>query len=307
LTTRKSWYSSGKLLITGEYLVLHGAKALAFPLKTGQHLTVSENKEKKLHWRAIEPEGLWLQCIFNLPDLEITYSPEKESCEKLKNILLAARALNPDFLKNGENGFEVDTILEFDPDYGFGSSSTLLNNLAGWAGVDPFKLQQLTFEGSGYDIACASARKPLIYQLVNHRPVVTEVDFFPPFKNNLYFVYSGRKQRTSESLQEFKKSSFDQNDIDAISNITESILFTKSLNEFESLLDEHENRMSKILNLPKAKDRLFPDHQGVVKSLGAWGGDFMLMTFHNEPAEAKRYLKHKGFEVFYRFEEIVHK
>jgi len=305
LTTRKSWYSSGKLLITGEYLVLAGAKALAFPLKTGQHLTISENREKKLHWRAIEPDGLWFQCIFNLPDLEIIYSPDRELCEKLKNILSAARALNPDFLENGENGFEVDTILEFNPEYGLGSSSTLLNNLAGWAGIDPFKLQKLTFEGSGYDIACASAKKPLIYQLVNQRPVVTEVNFSPPFKDNLYFVYSGRKQRTSESLLEFKKASFDKTDITIISEITEKVLETKSFDEFEYLLIEHENLMSKILNLPKAKDRLFPDHRGTVKSLGAWGGDFMLMTFRDEPGEVKRYLNRKGFDVFYRYEEIV--
>ncbi|NOX84831.1 MAG: GHMP kinase [Chlorobi bacterium] len=305
MTTRKSWYSSGKLLITGEYLVLAGAKALAFPLKTGQHLTISENREKKLHWRAIEPDGLWFQCIFNLPDLEIIYSPDRELCEKLKNILSAARALNPDFLENGENGFEVDTILEFNPEYGLGSSSTLLNNLAGWAGIDPFKLQKLTFEGSGYDIACASAKKPLIYQLVNQRPVVTEVNFSPPFKDNLYFVYSGRKQRTSESLLEFKKASFDKTDITIISEITEKVLETKSFDEFEYLLIEHENLMSKILNLPKAKDRLFPDHRGTVKSLGAWGGDFMLMTFRDEPGEVKRYLNRKGFDVFYRYEEIV--
>ena len=31
-------YSSGKLLITGEYLVLDGAEALALPLSCGQSL-----------------------------------------------------------------------------------------------------------------------------------------------------------------------------------------------------------------------------------------------------------------------------
>jgi len=31
-----SFYSNGKLLITGEYLVLDGAKALALPTKYGQ-------------------------------------------------------------------------------------------------------------------------------------------------------------------------------------------------------------------------------------------------------------------------------
>ena len=307
MTTRKSWYASGKLLITGEYLVLHGAKALAVPLQVGQHLTVSETKEPKLHWRAIEPDGLWFQCIFNLPGLDFNYAPEPELCEKLKDILLAVRSLNPDFLKIENSGFEVDTILEFNPDYGFGSSSTLISNIARWAGTDPFKLQMLTFEGSGYDIACATAKKPIIYQLKNQLPVFSETHFSPPFKDNIYFVWSGHKQRTSESISEFGKSSFDETDIAVISEITQKIIKTKNPDEFEYLLNEHEDRMSKILNLPKAKDLYFPDHPGTVKSLGAWGGDFMLMTFREDPHAVKKYLNNKGFDVFYRFDEIVHK
>ena len=287
--------------------MLSGAKALALPLKTGQHLTVAESREHKLHWRAIEPEGLWFQCIFNLPELDVDFAPEREFCEKLKTILLAARALNSDFLKNENSGFEVDTILEFDPDYGFGSSSTLISNIARWAGIDPFKLQKLTFEGSGYDIACATAKSPIIYRLVDHRPVISEIRFSPPFKDNIYFVYSGHKQRTSDSLSEFAKSAFDKTDVDAISTITQKITEAQKLDTFEHLLNEHEDRMSKILKLPKVKDLYFPDHHGTVKSLGAWGGDFMLMTFGDDPGEVKKYLNHKGFDVFYRYEEIVHK
>jgi hypothetical protein len=35
---KKKFYSNGKLLITGEYLVLDGAKAFALPTKKGQNL-----------------------------------------------------------------------------------------------------------------------------------------------------------------------------------------------------------------------------------------------------------------------------
>ncbi len=301
----KSWFSSGKLLITGEYLVLSGAKALAVPLNVGQHLSVSGSHEKTLHWRAMKPDGLWFQSIFSLPGLKTIYSPEKELGEKLKNILLAILSLNPYFLNNNEKGFEVDTILEFDPEYGFGSSSTLINNLAKWADVDPYQLLKLTFGGSGYDIACASAKRPLVYQLRDEQPEVTEVDFNPACKDHLYFVYSGRKQRTAESLLKFKKTPFDKNDIDTISHITETILRAEKLDDFEKLLTAHELLMSKILHVSPVKDRLFPDHQGAVKSLGAWGGDFMLMTFRDDPADVKKYLKNKGFDIFYRFDELV--
>jgi mevalonate kinase len=37
------FYSHGKLLITSEYAVLDGAKALALPTRLGQKLSVSKN------------------------------------------------------------------------------------------------------------------------------------------------------------------------------------------------------------------------------------------------------------------------
>jgi len=301
----RSWYSSGKLLITGEYLVLSGAKALAVPLNVGQHLTVKGNQEKTLHWRAMKPDGVWFQTIFNLPGLEITFAHEQVLGEKLKNILLATRSLNPKFLTGAEHGYEIDTILEFDPEYGFGSSSTLIANIARWAEVDPYKLLGLTFGGSGYDIACATAKNPLVYQIGNNRPLISKVDFSPPFKDHLYFVYLGRKQRTSESLLQFDSSSVNKHEIAAVDYITKKLLKVKKLDDFERLLLEHESLMSDILKLPAVKSRFFSDHDGAVKSLGAWGGDFVLMTFHDGPAEVKRYLDRKGFNVFYRYEEIV--
>lgn len=301
----RSWYSSGKLLITGEYLVLSGAKALAVPLNVGQHLTVKGSQAKTLHWRAMKPDGVWFQTIFNLPLLEITFAHEPELGERLKNILLATRSLNPGFLAGTEHGYEIDTILEFNPEYGFGSSSTLIANIARWAEVDPYKLLELTFGGSGYDIACATAKNPLVYQLKNNHPLVSKVAFSPSFKDYLYFVYLGRKQRTSESLLRFDSSSVSQHQIAAVDDITVKLLKEKKLDDFETLLLEHENLMSDILKLPTVKSRFFKDHEGAVKSLGAWGGDFVLMTFHDGPAETKKYLNRKGFNVFYRYGEIV--
>ena len=37
---KTTYYSNGKLLITGEYLVLDGAEALALPTKFGQNLII---------------------------------------------------------------------------------------------------------------------------------------------------------------------------------------------------------------------------------------------------------------------------
>ncbi|MEQ3661167.1 MAG: GHMP kinase, partial [Flavobacterium sp.] len=37
---KQTYYSNGKLLLTGEYVVLDGAKALAVPTKFGQSLSI---------------------------------------------------------------------------------------------------------------------------------------------------------------------------------------------------------------------------------------------------------------------------
>ena len=67
-----SFYSNGKLLITGEYLVLDGAKALAIPTKFGQHLEVKKIDEPKLIWESYsDTNNLWLQVEFDLPRLRI--------------------------------------------------------------------------------------------------------------------------------------------------------------------------------------------------------------------------------------------
>ena len=53
--------ANGKLLLSGEYLVLHGALALAVPLKKGQTLDVYSGKPGFLQWEAYHPDGLWIQ------------------------------------------------------------------------------------------------------------------------------------------------------------------------------------------------------------------------------------------------------
>ena len=46
----QKYYSNGKLLFTGEYVVLDGANALAFPTKFGQSMSVKKIKEPKIIW-----------------------------------------------------------------------------------------------------------------------------------------------------------------------------------------------------------------------------------------------------------------
>ena len=92
------------------------------------------------------------------------------------------------------NHLIFNTHLDFDPNWGLGSSSTLISLLAQWANVNPYELLKMTMGGSGYDIACATASQPIIYRLENGSPIVEKADFKPAFADKLYFVYQGHSR-----------------------------------------------------------------------------------------------------------------
>jgi mevalonate kinase len=300
-----NWFGHGKLLLTGEYLVMKGAKALALPLKPGQSLEVRCQTTNMLSWHALTREGTWFKAAFSLPDLAIISSTDEKLTSDLKFILSAVILLNPGaFIM--EDGWSIRTELDFDPNYGFGSSSTLISNLSDSAGVDPYELLKLTFGGSGYDIACARSEHPIFYELIDEDPQVTLAPFDPPFKDHIYFVYLGKKQVSKTAIREFNKNaSFTDDQITRISQIGIELTQASSLETFEDLIDEHEEVMSEILGKPKVKSVLFPDHQGSVKSLGAWGGDFVLMTSAKTKSEIGEYLLTKGLNVFFTYDELV--
>ena len=303
----KYFSAPGKLLITGEYLILEGAEGIAVPLKVGQDLsvTVSESDEPKLFWKAYNPDGIWFLGEFILPSLTIEKATDESFAKRLVEILRTVRELNPKFLLSGR--YKVKTMLDFNPEFGFGSSSTLIANLSRWANIDAFELQKRTFKGSGYDVACGLTKSPIIYKLEQGKPVYRTVSFNKEFAGNIFFVYLGRKQRSMDAIKQFKaKAEFTPIDIDTITGISQKIDETQSLKEFEGLLTEHELILSRILKTPPIHRQLFPGYSdGIVKSLGAWGGDFVLVTSKDDPANFKKKMKQRGFSVVYNYDELI--
>ena len=51
-TNKHTFYSNGKLLLTGEYVVLDGANALAVPTKYGQNLVVEIINKPYIIWKS---------------------------------------------------------------------------------------------------------------------------------------------------------------------------------------------------------------------------------------------------------------
>ena len=306
-----NYYSNGKLLLTGEYLVLDGAKSLALPTKFGQDLVVEKIKESQLIWGSFTHSGeCWFEAVFDLPKLRLvncTFKSNKEGsaeviAETLLSILQEAKRANPNFL-NSEHGFVVKTNLTFPRNWGLGSSSTLINSIASWAKVDAFQLLWNSFKGSGYDIACAQNNTPIFYKIKEAKPVVENVVFNPSFKEQLFFVHLNHKQDSKEGIAKFRESGVSfQKEITDISEISDAFLKATSMVDFNKLIVEHEQIISSIINLKPVKENLFSDYFGEVKSLGAWGGDFVMVTGNDEtPA----YFKKKGFDILLQYSEMI--
>ena len=198
----KTFYSHGKLLISAEYVVLDGAVALAIPTQFGQSLLIEPIVGSKLIWQSFDEKGLlWFENEFSVLDIDSANTKDTdEISSRLLQILKFAKQLNPSFLSSNQ-GYKITTHLDFKRDWGLGTSSTLINNIAQWSETDTYKLLHMTFGGSGYDIACAQRNKPITYQLNVGTPLVKEVNFFPAFKDHLYFVYLNKKQNSREGIQ----------------------------------------------------------------------------------------------------------
>jgi mevalonate kinase len=307
----KKFYSNGKLLLTGEYFVLDGTKALAVPTTYGQDLTVKLINGSQLIWNSYtNKEKCWLEVVLDLPKLRLhsaTFESSENNgkdklAEDLVEILLQIRKLNPSFL-NSEKGISIKTNLTFPKNWGLGSSSTLINNLANWGKVNPYELLQNTFGGSGYDIACAQNDTPILYIRNEIEPIIEQVEFNPEFKNQLYFVYLNQKQNSRvgiELYQKFCKGLTTQ--FSDISALSDAFITCKNLKDFEKIFIEHEQIVSKTIRTKRVQEQLFSDYFGQTKSLGAWGGDFILATGNDD---TPKYFREKGFLTVIPYKEMV--
>lgn len=299
------FYSNGKLLVTGEYLVLHGAYALSIPVRFGQSLEVQESEEGVLEWKTKVMNKSWFDCSIDLSNFQILRSTNPIVAGFLQFILRETKKFNPEFLKS-QNGLKLKSTINFNINWGLGSSSSLIVNIARWAQIDPFALFFRVSNGSGYDIASAQTDNAIIYNMENGKPNWKEVNFQPPFAEHLFFVYRGRKTTSEKEVSRFKSHyKVDRNEVNKISALTHQIVKAQTLEDFEQLLLEHENLIAKIIGRQPVKNELFPEHDGMVKSLGAWGGDFVLLSCRKDEQELKEYLHSKGFETCFSFKEII--
>jgi mevalonate kinase len=302
---KKTFYSNGKLLITGEYLVLDGAKALALPTKFGQTLIVEVGANQEISWISYDADGsIWFEDSISFSEI---LNPKNTKAETVKNTLVTilheAYLLNPD-LVNNSSGYQIKTQLTFPKNWGLGTSSTLINNIAQWLKIDAFKLLNTSFGGSGYDIACAQNGNPILYHLEKDGQNIEKVTFNPAFTDSIYFVYLNKKQSSKSSIAQYKKNKAQNLDksIRTIDKITQEVLNSGNIKSFARAIASHEAEMSHILEVKTVQETLFSDFEGKIKSLGAWGGDFILVTAETNPTT---YFAAKGYNTILTYEEMI--
>lgn len=294
----KSFHSNGKLLISGEYLVLDGALSLALPCKFGQYLNFTEDSNGTLEWISKDMnDTIWFTAYFEAKTLKVLKTSNYNTVKWVKNIL---EFCNKNSLTNKSLQGKIECKLEFPNNWGLGSSSTLLNNLASLYEINPYDLHFSTTNGSGYDIACAGSNSALTYQVIENIPQVKKMDWSPVFKDEILFIFLKKKQKSNLEVKRFKELKKDPDLISRISSITKEIIYSKTIEEFEHLLDEHEAITGQYIQSETVKSKYFSDYEGSVKSLGAWGGDFVLATRKN-----KNYFLDKGFDTILSFSEII--
>lgn len=383
----RDYHARGKLLLTAEYVVMQGALALACPTRRGQSMYLAPYQPARIQWKAFTPRGeVWLEAEWTWMDVRqdaiepgnplkkpAGFKPLNEVALNNKSSGAAVNRLetwlthalfisyqtNPEHFREQSDrvkseGISVETYLEFEREWGLGSSSTLISLIAQWWGCQPMVLHAATQGGSGYDQACATAGGPIFYQLMGeevkyssgqllqsnedadsddgfkskhnltdfqathhiHRsneattpplyhPIIQSAAFQPSFHEHLLFVYTGKKQSTDHSIRQFwMRSDSNENMILEISECTRQLATATDLKTFMEIMYSHEQIMSGLLGEVAVQTTMFSSFPGQTKSLGAWGGDFILAAT-SEPELARKYLSDSGFPICFAFHELL--
>ncbi|MGJ8683440.1 MAG: GYDIA family GHMP kinase [Nonlabens sp.] len=324
----KKYTAHGKFLITGEYAVLDNVPALAIPLQLNQQLEVKIRDDKMFSWKSYDVDGsLWFETkltlrvlglevinygIDNLDDKMlpiygatriVAMEGDDSIAIKLVEILRKAIELNPNAIEKIATGFEAVTTLDFNRKYGMGTSSTLISLVSQWLECDAYALQFECFGGSGYDIACATAECALIYNYNNAQPTVEFLDWNPAVKHSIFFIYLNKKQNSRDSIARFNSALLTDELRTELSEMPQRFIkASNNLTDFNTLINRHEAIISSLIGLEPVQQKLFPDYTGAIKSLGGWGGDFMMCT---GGVEERNYFKSRGYEVLLEWDEVV--
>ena len=84
--------------------------------------------------------------------------------------------------------------------------------------------------------------------------------------------------------------------------MTDELLEIQDLETFVSFFKNYEQNLGEILETSTIQKELFPDFNGLIKSLGGWGGDFVMVASEQNPRE---YFKQKGYNIIIPYSDMI--
>lgn len=282
----KTYFAPGKVMLCGEYAVMSGVPALAFPSYKGQWMRVWDaNFEGNgiLNWESKDLHGeKWFECKIDTTQMKVISSNNEDVSGVLLSLLKVIESKSPAFF-NGKY-CRIETNTEFSVNSGLGTSSSLIVLLSKWTGVNAFELQKEVFGGSGYDVACALLARPVRFWLEDNEPCWDSYVLNSELTKDWFVVFPGKKRNSREALTEVKEKlsalASDALMLMQLKQIAAMISHANNTHMLEAGLEMWQAILSSYLELPKAYDYLGlkPVKGGLCKWLGAWGGDMILMN-----------------------------
>jgi hypothetical protein len=84
------------------------------------------------------------------------------------------------------------------------------------------------------------------------------------------------------------------------------MVLSPDFEDFCTLVHEHEEIISELLSMPPVGES-FPDFPGQLKSLGAWGGDFLMALSKSHEEEVRSYFTSKEMPVVFTYNQLAFK
>ncbi|MEY3573833.1 MAG: hypothetical protein RLZZ617_431 [Bacteroidota bacterium] len=328
----------GKILLSGEYVVLDGATALGLASRMGQSMAVFRGSEPGyLRWTALDHlHNPWLQANYRIVDGQWSVgevsAEASESAGLLQNWLQAAWTLMAGLGEGSASGYggaswndilhqegmAVQTQLDFARSWGLGSSSTALALLAQWLGVDARRLYALTTNGSGYDLEVALQNASILYHLPEGRPItnshapallepiVQPIPYRSPQGGGLWLVDPGGKQISAKEVVRYRNLDTNQRMacVEEISSLSIGLATCPDVTTMLDYFVRHDTILENLLGQPCLQRSAGNGFPGRLKSLGAWGGDLFLAVSPS-PEDALHWLENQANWSIYPFEQII--
>jgi len=289
----------GKILLSGEYLVLDGATALGLVSRMGQSIRVEADPQSPpwtLSWTALDMDGKpWMEAALVLENECWSLSDDSAEVPENQRLMQGLQAVwdlasEKQISKSSpstsakqspahflaQTGLRVTTSLEFPRRWGLGSSSTLIALLAEWWDVDARRLYAMVQNGSGYDLEIALSGRSMLF---NREPLqIQTLDFHVPPGSMLRLVDPGSKQISSAEVSRYRNLSLQTRTeaVPRISKISEALAKGPTIQEMLNLLRDHDEILEGVLGQPCLHTTEGNGFPGRLKSLGAWGGDLFL-------------------------------